>query len=144
LARARVCTRIVVGLGAPRTCALGLLRQAAEALSVCNQPHDAGVRFRGPAQGTFRRPALRGRVDADARLSRPAGNDLPEPVARAGRTVNARADIFATIRRSLTVSGREAPRRAAVADRLAQAPKGIVPERAARDGAARIALFRRE
>ena len=59
-------------------------------------------------------------------------------------TGSARDDILATMRRSLGVSGTEAPRRAAVADRLAQAPKGIVPKRADVSGAVRVALFKRQ
>ena len=57
----------------------------------------------------------------------------------------ARDDIFATIRRSLGVTGAEAPRRAGVTERLARAPRGIVPERGqAESEAARLAVFRRE
>jgi L-lactate dehydrogenase complex protein LldG len=44
--------------------------------------------------------------------------------------MSARDEIFASIRRSLHVNGAEAPRRAAVADRLARTPSGIIPERA--------------
>ena len=44
--------------------------------------------------------------------------------------MSARDEIFANIRRSLHVTGAEAPRRAAVADRLARAPSGVIPERA--------------
>jgi L-lactate dehydrogenase complex protein LldG len=43
--------------------------------------------------------------------------------------MSARDDIFANIRRALQVTGAEAPRRAAVADRLAKTPSGVVPER---------------
>ena len=42
---------------------------------------------------------------------------------------SARDDIFANIRRSLGVKGREAPRRHVVEDRLGRAPRGIIPER---------------
>ena len=55
---------------------------------------------------------------------------------------SAREDVLASIRRSLGVTGREAPRRAIVADRLAAAPAGIIPERGQRDRAGRVALFR--
>jgi L-lactate dehydrogenase complex protein LldG len=55
----------------------------------------------------------------------------------------ARDDVLATIRRSLGVSGAEAPRRFAVEDRLARAPKGVIPKRAAVVGAERLALFKR-
>ena len=44
--------------------------------------------------------------------------------------MSARDEIFANVRRSLHVTGTEAPRRAAVADRLARAPSGVIPERA--------------
>ena len=53
----------------------------------------------------------------------------------------ARTDILATIRRSLGVTGSEAPRQAAVADRLARAPRGVVPARGQAAGAERVALF---
>jgi L-lactate dehydrogenase complex protein LldG len=43
--------------------------------------------------------------------------------------MSARDEIFAQIRRSLHVTGTEGPRRAAVADRLARSPVGLIPER---------------
>jgi L-lactate dehydrogenase complex protein LldG len=43
--------------------------------------------------------------------------------------MSAREEIFAALRRSLHVTGREAPRRAAVEARLAAAPIGIIPTR---------------
>src|ERR1051326_1800689 len=46
--------------------------------------------------------------------------------------MSARDLIFSSIRRSLGVSGTEATRRKAVADRLAQHPTGIVPARGLR------------
>ena len=56
---------------------------------------------------------------------------------------SARDDILATLRRSLGVSGSEAPRRSTVDDRLASAPAGIIPARAKVEGAARLELFKR-
>jgi L-lactate dehydrogenase complex protein LldG len=56
--------------------------------------------------------------------------------------MNARSDIFASIRRSLGVTGREATRRGIVEDRLRQAPKGVLPARGQVAGEERIALFR--
>lgn len=58
--------------------------------------------------------------------------------------MSARRDVFAAVRRSLHVSGDEAPRRAAVAARLAGAPAGIIPQRGQGDLAARIATFKAE
>ena len=43
--------------------------------------------------------------------------------------MSARDEILATVRRSLHVSGAEAPRRAAVAERLATSPRGVIPAR---------------
>jgi L-lactate dehydrogenase complex protein LldG len=57
--------------------------------------------------------------------------------------MTARDTIFASIRRSLGVSGREAPRRKAVADRLSQHPVGIVPARGQLARNARVELFRK-
>jgi L-lactate dehydrogenase complex protein LldG len=54
--------------------------------------------------------------------------------------LSARDEIFAGIRRSLHVGGAEAPRRAAVADRLARTPSGVIPER----GKGGIATFKEE
>jgi L-lactate dehydrogenase complex protein LldG len=54
--------------------------------------------------------------------------------------MSARAEILADIRRALGVTGAEAPRRRAVADRLAHAPQGIIPARCQRD----VSLFRAE
>jgi L-lactate dehydrogenase complex protein LldG len=56
--------------------------------------------------------------------------------------MSARDLIFASIRRSLGVGGKEAPRRKAVADRLAQHPQGIVPARGQLAAKERLALFR--
>jgi L-lactate dehydrogenase complex protein LldG len=54
--------------------------------------------------------------------------------------MSARDEIFANIRRSLHVTGAEAPRRAAVADRLAKTPPGVIPER----GRGGVATFKDE
>ncbi|MBV8961916.1 MAG: lactate utilization protein [Hyphomicrobiales bacterium] len=56
----------------------------------------------------------------------------------------ARDEILATIRRSLGVNGAEAPRRAAVADRLARSPVGVIPKRSQVNGAQRMTLFKRQ
>ena len=53
----------------------------------------------------------------------------------------ARADILSNIRRSLGVTGNEAPRRSAVNERLERAPKGVVPQRGQLDAPGRLALF---
>lgn len=55
---------------------------------------------------------------------------------------SAREDVLGSIRRSLGVSGRETPRAATVAHRLADAPLGVIPERGRRDREGRITLFR--
>ena len=54
--------------------------------------------------------------------------------------MTARDEIFANIRRSLHVTGAEAPRRAAVADRLAHSPSGLIPAR----GQGGVATFKAE
>jgi L-lactate dehydrogenase complex protein LldG len=54
--------------------------------------------------------------------------------------MSARDEVFAQIRRSLHVTGAEAPRRAAVADRLAHAPSGVIPAR----GQGGVATFKAE
>jgi L-lactate dehydrogenase complex protein LldG len=51
--------------------------------------------------------------------------------------------VFATLRRSLGVSGSEAPRRAAVAARLAGHPAGVVPARGRLSPQQRLDLFAR-
>ena len=56
--------------------------------------------------------------------------------------MSARATILASIRRSLGVSGQEAPRRHEVADRLGTHPKGVIPARGQRAPAERAELFR--
>ncbi len=58
--------------------------------------------------------------------------------------MSAREEILANIRRSLGVTGAEAPRRMAVKDRLAEAPTGIVPARGRGDAATQAATFRLE
>src|SRR5262249_42356504 len=55
---------------------------------------------------------------------------------------SARDEILAMMRRSLGVSGMEGPRRAGVEERLARAPRGVIPKMAEASGAARLALFK--
>lgn len=56
----------------------------------------------------------------------------------------ARAEVLAAIRRSLGVTGSEAPRRAAIEERIANAPRGVIPARGQADGEERLAIFARE
>lgn len=56
--------------------------------------------------------------------------------------MRARDLIFRSIRRSLGVAGTEAPRRAVVAERLAQHPPGLIPKRGHLPPRARLDLFR--
>ena len=58
--------------------------------------------------------------------------------------MSARDDVFRTIRRSLGVTGAEATRRRAVAERLERTPRGVIPARGQVSGAERLALFRKE
>ena len=58
--------------------------------------------------------------------------------------MSAREDILSNIRRSLGVTGREAPRVSAVQERLRTAPRGVMPLRGQVSGAERVALFRAE
>lgn len=53
-----------------------------------------------------------------------------------------RDTMVASIRRSLGVTGQEAPRRRAVADRLKEHPRGVVPARGQLPSVERLALFR--
>jgi L-lactate dehydrogenase complex protein LldG len=55
--------------------------------------------------------------------------------------MTSRDTILATVRRSLGVTGAEAPRRLEVAARLAGHPRGVVPQRAQLPPAARLDLF---
>jgi L-lactate dehydrogenase complex protein LldG len=63
-------------------------------------------------------------------------------MARRPAQVTSRDTILASIRRALGVSGQETPRRAAVAERLARHPVGIVPARGQRAPQERLDLFR--
>jgi L-lactate dehydrogenase complex protein LldG len=58
--------------------------------------------------------------------------------------MNARDAILGRIRRSIGASGTDLPRRAAVADRLTRAPKGVVPARGQLPPEERVALFRQK
>ncbi len=58
--------------------------------------------------------------------------------------MSARETIFASIRHALNVTGDEAPRRMAVADRLARAPSGVIPARGHGDAATRLETFKSE
>lgn len=55
--------------------------------------------------------------------------------------MSARETLFASIRRSLGVSGSEEARRAAVAERLKQHPRGVIPARGQLPPAERVKLF---
>ena len=55
--------------------------------------------------------------------------------------MSARDEIFASVRRSLGVNGHEMPRRETVNERIAKAPRGVVPERGKLSGEALLALF---
>jgi L-lactate dehydrogenase complex protein LldG len=57
--------------------------------------------------------------------------------------VNARDQVLASIRSSLGVTGREAPRWKEVVDRLAGHPKGVVPQRGQGTLGERLVLFTR-
>ena len=58
--------------------------------------------------------------------------------------MSARDDILSNIRRSLGVNGREAPRHAAVNERLRSTPRGLVPARGQLEGEALVAMFREQ
>jgi L-lactate dehydrogenase complex protein LldG len=58
--------------------------------------------------------------------------------------MSARDEILAAVRRSLRVTGDEAPRRAAAQARLAQSPAGIIPRRGQGDAGKRAATFGKE
>jgi L-lactate dehydrogenase complex protein LldG len=55
--------------------------------------------------------------------------------------MTARATLFASIRASLGVTGEEPARRAAVAERLTQHPRGVIPARGQLPDAERVKLF---
>ena len=56
--------------------------------------------------------------------------------------MTARDQILASIRKSLGVTGQEAPRRKTVADRIAGHPAGVIPARGQLPTAERVRLFR--
>ncbi len=58
--------------------------------------------------------------------------------------MSAREAIFANIRRSLGVTGAEAPRRFEVETRLSEAPTGVAPQRGQGDAETRVATFKAE
>src|SRR5207302_4328921 len=58
-----------------------------------------------------------------------------------GGTMSTRDILFASIRRSLGVTGDEPARRAAVAGRIAKHPRGVIPARGQVPGAQRVQLF---
>ena len=56
--------------------------------------------------------------------------------------MSARDEILASIRRSLGVTGKEAPRRQIVQDRIERAPEGTIPARGQGSGEERLAVFK--
>ena len=123
---------------------LGVLRQASAALRLRDLDRGAAPRT-GRAPRAAASPCCRSRPAGPAiaisrrRRERPSsrGGRIATTVRRRAApiashdlaTMTARDLIFATIRRSLGVTGTEAPRRAAVAARLAGHPRGVVPAR---------------
>ena len=74
--------------------------------------------------------AARRRLDAASRFPGAGGADVPGAVEAAGaHAMSARDTLFASIRRSLGVTGDEPARRAAVAERLGTHPRGVIPAR---------------
>lgn len=57
--------------------------------------------------------------------------------------MSSRETVLASIRRSLAVSGNEVERHAAVAARLSEHPRGVIPQRGQLPPVERVALFRR-
>ena len=116
------------------------------ALSIGDWPRRARHASRRPTQGPLRMAALRRRLDALSRSRRAGGGHVPESMASAerSRSMSSRAAVFASIRRSLGVTGDEATRRFEVETRLKQAPPGIVPKRGQGDVTARLATFKAE
>lgn len=56
----------------------------------------------------------------------------------------AKAQIFSSLRKALSVSGADSPRRLAVAERLKAKPRGIIPARARKIGSEMVEIFVRE
>jgi L-lactate dehydrogenase complex protein LldG len=84
-------------------------------------------------------------MDKLPRFSRAGRADISGALGERTLVVtSAREDIVANIRRSLGVSGSEAPRRANVATRLQSAPAGIIPARGQLDPAGRVAMFKEQ
>ncbi len=100
----------------------------------------------GRNKGRFASLPFAGGVDALSRSCGAGGRHVPKPVALAERrgAMSSRAAVFASIRRSLGVTGEEATRQFDVDMRLKQAPPGIVPKRGQGDVSARLAIFKAE
>ena len=146
LARARVRASSLARRGALRPRRLGVLRQAPGALPPFDRSHDARDASYRPRARALLVAAVRRRLDAIPRPDGAAGCDLSKPLAgqKRERAMSARDEILGAVRRSLHVAGNEAPRRAAVEARLAQAPAGVIPERGQGDARRRAATFKDE
>ena len=130
---------------------LGLFRQAALALSASDASRDgvpwhSSAGARGPCPSCPSARAGRRIAIFQARKARPSRRAGRRARKQRARVVSfARDDVLATIRRSLGVSGAEAPRRAEVEDRLSRAPRRHHPEAlAGRAAPSALALFRRQ
>ena len=111
-----------------------------------DRSHDARDASYRPRARALLVAAVRRRLDAIPRPDGAAGRDLSKPLAgqKRERAMSARDEILGAVRRSLHVAGNEAPRRAAVEARLAQAPAGVIPERGQGDARRRAATFKDE
>ena len=124
----------------------GVFRQPSSALP----PRDRSRRTRhashGPRPGPLLMAALRRRLDPLPRPRGAGGDHIPEPVAepQRGGAMNSREAVFASIRRSLAVSGDEAPRRFRSKRDLRKRQPASSPSAGKGDPPARLATFKAE
>ena len=111
-----------------------------------DRPRRARHASRWPRQGTVHLASVRQRLDPVPGSRRARAHHLSEPVAleERGDEMSSREAIFANLRRSLGVTGAEAPRLFEVRSRLAEAPSGVVPWRGQGDLGARVETFKIE
>ena len=121
---------------------LGVLRQAAAALSMGDAARHAGARQPRHRQGTLCLAAARRRLDEIPRFPGAGRPDLPGAMGRAAEVgMSEREIVLGKIRKSLGVDDNDVGRRAIVIARLEGTPRGIIPARGQLPPEERVALF---
>ncbi len=144
LARARVRARAEPGGDAQRARSVGILGQAAGALSRAERHRHAAAVAARRQEAALRLAAAGRRLDQASRIAGAAGQDLHAAGAQrqAGRrAMSGREAILGKVRTALKATPGDAARLASVNERMSSAAKGVIPARGQLPAKERVELF---